>query len=400
MKDESPDIIIVTQGLLEPGTTRGGAVEEINFRIAGFLSKRYSVSIIGPFHKKYVSSENVNERLTINRIFFPAIRNYPPNSRKELYFAILFPMPIYLILMIIKILPLIKRESQVFVLHNGLPGLAASILAKVLGKKIIFFEGTLFPWINASLYGPANRSCFSIIDILNLRCGKLICKMSNSIVVQSSLINESMVSLGIDSKKIKVISGGVDTTEFSPKQRAIDSNQIFRIGFIGRLSEEKGASMLLDIIQKSEKKFPYARFLIMGEGPYKNKFRNFSNIEHLGWISKTDLPLWIAKTDVILFFQRDLGLAELEAMASEKAIIFCNLGETAKFITDLENGILCPLDSDSYIKKIDFLMKNPDVAKRISIGARNTAIRQFSWDRIAFEWANLCHKCLINDEEK
>ncbi len=67
-------------------------------------------------------------------------------------------------------------------------------------------------------------------------------------------------------RKVFLMSRGVDTTEFSPAHRIVSDN-IFRIGFVGRLRAEKNVRMLADL----EKKLLAAgatnfKFLIVGEG--------------------------------------------------------------------------------------------------------------------------------------
>ena len=62
---------------------------------------------------------------------------------------------------------------------------------------------------------------------------------------QSILIKRGMICYGILDEKIEIIPAGVDTNT-SKLYNHIENN--FMIGFLGRLTDEKGASLLYDII--------------------------------------------------------------------------------------------------------------------------------------------------------
>ena len=203
-----------------------------------------------------------------------------------------------------------------------------------------------------------------------------------------------MINFGIDPAKIHVISGGVDVNMFKPISKMNHQCNAMRVGFIGRLTDEKGVPLLLEVVHMAIQELPNVQFIIMGDGPYKQYFSNLPNVEHLGWVPKDELTRWLSKVQITLFFQKELGLAELEAMASGKAIVACNVGEVPQTITHLENGVLCTPDAQSYIDAIKLLCEDPSLLKRLSRRARENAVKYFSWDVIGREWFSLCMACL------
>ena len=54
-----------------------------------------------------------------------------------------------------------------------------------------------------------------------------------------------MIRYGIKSKKIKVIAAGVETDQFLPSNESEECEPNIMVGFIGRLTEIKGVSIII-----------------------------------------------------------------------------------------------------------------------------------------------------------
>ena len=78
------DICIISPGLLETGTIRGGGCEVTDYNVALQLSKYFDVSIVSTYKDNYKCIIPVNEHFTIEQIFFPALKNYPFKSKFEI----------------------------------------------------------------------------------------------------------------------------------------------------------------------------------------------------------------------------------------------------------------------------------------------------------------------------
>ena len=388
------DICIISPFLLEAGTKRGGGIEEIDYQVALRLSMHFNVVILSPFYKKYCKTIHINDHFSIEQVYFPAVKNYPPKSLLEEY-TTLFLTSIYSCLTAMKMMTLRRKKLKLVIVHNGLPGLLSTLLAKIIKIKVIYSEGNDSPWVSPLYLTPTKRTLpQKIMCCLHLNTGKLICNLSNCIRTQSNSIKEGMIKHGVDPAKIRVISGGVDVNAFKPLSKMNQQPNTMRVGFFGRLYEDKGVFLLLKIVRVAIREFPNFRFTIMGDGPYKNHFSNLSNVEHLGFIPRDELNFWLSKVQITLFFQKELGLAELEAMASGKAIVACDIGEVPQTIKHLENGMLCTPDAQSYTDAIKLLCEDPFLLERLSKRARETAVKYFSWDVIGRDWFSLCRECL------
>ena len=111
------DICIISPGLLETGTTRGGGCEVTDYNVALQLSKYLDISIVSTYKDKYECIRQVNEHFTIEQVFFPALKNYPFKSK----FGIAmnhFSTFLYSFLVAIKVVKLRKKNLKIIIVHN------------------------------------------------------------------------------------------------------------------------------------------------------------------------------------------------------------------------------------------------------------------------------------------
>jgi glycosyltransferase involved in cell wall biosynthesis len=389
-------ICIVNPGLLEAGTKRGGGIEEIDFKISSILSSSYDIIMVSPYYGMYKKETKINKNFLIKEIKFPALKKYPPLSKiEEIYYINL--VFVYSMMLCKKMIGILRNnEIKIVIVHNGLPGFFSALISKIMGKKILYSEGNLTPWTNPFL----EKKRDSIISLTyfghlyNLIMGLIITRLSNVIRCQSNSICNGMIRRKVPSKKIVVIGPGVDKNTFYPLNKSEDFHNM-TVGFIGRLTREKGVLLLLKVIEASLEIAPNVRFILLGDGPYKNKLLSFPNVKKVGYVPREKLNYWISKLNIVVFFQKDIGLAEIESMIAGKVILACNVGEVPHVIKHLDNGYLCEPDAESYVNSIKKLYENKSLLNKLSTNARKTALNKFTWDVVGKKWIVLCEK-LIN----
>jgi glycosyltransferase involved in cell wall biosynthesis len=102
------------------------------------------------------------------------------------------------------------------------------------------------------------------------------------------------------------IGYGVDLATFTPTSNAVAMPQgaVFKLGYVGRLIEEKGLEDALDALAMSRAK---ATLSIMGEGPHEGRLRQ--RVQELGLSNRVTFQGWGAPADVANF------LRSLDALA-------------------------------------------------------------------------------------
>jgi phosphatidylinositol alpha 1,6-mannosyltransferase len=183
---------------------------------------------------------------------------------------------------------------------------------------------------------------------------------------------------------------GVDTELYSPAKRD-RRDDVFTIGYVGRLSPEKNVRMLAKLQR------PDVRFLIVGQGSQREWLENnLSDAEFTGVLKGEALARAYANMDVFAFPSDTdtFGNVVLESLASGLPAIVTD-GGGPKFL--IEEGVtgFVARDEAGFVRAIDRLTANRDLQTAMSRAARQYAVG-ISWDAVfekvygAYHHA-LCH---------
>lgn len=132
------------------------------------------------------------------------------------------------------------------------------------------------------------------------------------------------------------------------------------IGYVGRLSEEKGVVNFVESIPFILEHKPYLNILLIGEGDLKNKIEVYlsknkleSNVKLMGWIPHEDLPKYLNSLKLLVIPSYSEGLPNimLEAMACGTPVLATKVGAITDIIKDEETGFLLENNSPECIAK-------------------------------------------------
>lgn len=188
---------------------------------------------------------------------------------------------------------------------------------------------------------------------------------------------------------------GIDVQLFSPERRTRTGDE-FVIGFVGRLSPEKGVRMLADVERRMrEYGITNYRFLIVGDGSERPWL-----MEHLkqaafpGVFSGIPLAEAYANMDAFIFpSQTDtFGNVVLEAMASGLVPVVTSSGGPKFLVADGVTGFVAQ-DSASFVQYVVQLAKDHDLRARMRTRAREFALCRY-WHRIFDQVYDAYHYCL------
>lgn len=234
------------------------------------------------------------------------------------------------------------------------------------------------------------------------RIGRMIEKKSlsagDAIIVVSNFLKEYLVKIGIDPKKITIIPNGVNDNLFQPNIRGDRVKEKYNIknkrviGFVGAFCRWHGTDALLGAASEIIKKIDNVHFLMVGEGPMLSSSKEFVKrngmsecITFTGDVPYEYVPEYIAAMDIVTMPSSNIygsPIKIFEYMAMQKPIIAPNVGPVQEIIHDGYNGILIkPGNKDAIYNKIMYLLKNRNLAEKISENARIHVLERHTWKK-------------------
>ncbi len=265
--------------------------------------------------------------------------------------------------------------------HSALSGRIASYINRVPSR--FYTRHSAFP--------PSKRlTSFPGKQINGFVNGKL----ATDIVAVAQAAMDNLTDTGVDPKKITVIINGVDEmrkisdNEKSELKESLGiKNTTFVCGISARLEEYKGHSYLLDTVKYVCDRHPDTVFLIIGGGSCEQSLKE--KAKKLDIEDKTIFTGFV--DDVAPYYNiMDLNLncsigtetsslALSEGMSLSVPAIATTYGGNPYMITDGVNGFLVPeRDSVAMGDKILELIDNPELLKKLSVGARSQYEKKFT----------------------
>lgn len=229
-----------------------------------------------------------------------------------------------------------------------------------------------------------------------------IYRAADAIVAANTYAYEKVVAICAGSRRVTMITPGVDCTAFRPGERPEWIAREYELGTspvivtVGRLVKKKGHETVLRSIPTVLKSVPDFKYLVVGSGPEETRLRNLvrelgihRSVRFTGDVPHHQLADFYRAGDVFCMVnQRDasgdiesFGMVFIEAGASGKAVIGGRSGGTAQSIVDKQTGFLCePSDSAQLSQMLLLLLGSADLRGRLGEAGLTRARRDFDWD--------------------
>ena len=202
----------------------------------------------------------------------------------------------------------------------------------------------------------------------------------------------------VDSNKVVSIPAGVDLRKFDSgisrekirKELKVDSNQIL-IGKIGVVRGWKGHNYFLEAIPLILKNIPYAKFVIVGDGPgfkeikSKVKLAGIDNkVDLLG--HREDVPEIMAALDVqVLASFAGEGTPQVipQAFAMKTPVVATKIASIPDLLGQGERGILIePENALSLAEGVLKIIRNSEVASHLVENASSFCLKELTVDKM------------------
>lgn len=285
-----------------------------------------------------------------------------------------------------------KNRSDMVILAMGLDMYLMPILAaRLLREKAIIKSDGRSSYDALMYFNRGARLISALFGILERAC--YTC--ADRILVDCQYIAHAQ---GFDSYTRKVDIGFyeyVDTALFTKTTELAQRD--YDVGFVGRLSPEKGALEFVRSLPLIEEP-GYSKALIIGDGPlyshvsqtvFSDKIQD--RVDMPGWIDKRMLPGYLnkIKTLVVPSYFEGLPNIVLEAMACGCIVLAAPVGATPGVISDGDTGFILEGKTPAQIAAgILRVLRNPNL-DRISRNAANLIEREYTYEAIVNRWRQI-----------
>ena len=284
-----------------------------------------------------------------------------------------------------KIKASIRDSDLVFIQGPALMSYLSMYYGQKYGKKTVFFLHVL-SWELFAKFVP--RLIAKPIAWLVRYVSLKFYNHCDLILVPYPELRDSLREQGVR-VPIKVAQLGVDIHRFVPttskrlskKNAGVDNKLV--IGYVGRISKEKNTQVLLEAFHKLKRQDRLA-LLMVGDGPKRQVevFQTVSNCRVTGFVNNVQDYLQAMDIFVMPSLTETTSLATLEAMSCGLPVIATRVGFMKQYIVKDKNGLFFPRNSAATLTiKLQQLLHNPELRRRLGENARKTIAYSFSWDR-------------------
>lgn len=201
------------------------------------------------------------------------------------------------------------------------------------------------------------------------------------------------LGLGVEPALLSCEPNGVDTTAFRPRERRADEPlrarlglgaEVPLVGFVGRLSPEKGPEVFVRTALMLKTSCPGAHAVLVGEGPMHHELARTA--ERLGVQDRVhlagvwqDMPALYGELDVLVSCSHSeaMPLVLLEAMACGLPAVATRVGGVPDIVEHGHTGwLVAPGDFDGIGHCCATLLDDPALRRRMGERARERAVQR------------------------
>lgn len=214
-------------------------------------------------------------------------------------------------------------------------------------------------------------------------------KLMHSSIAVSPLTKRSLISIGVDSKNIRVVPNGIDFKKIADILPSPDECDII---FAGRLIREKNVDVLLDAMSRVKTVLPDAKCHIIGNGPERERLvrraeerRLLDNVRFLGFLTYEEVIARIKSSKVLVLpsTREGFGMVVIEAFACGVPVVTVKGGRNAAASLITENtGFAVNLDARGLGDAICMLITDKVHREKMGATAKHAA-QAYDWDGIA-----------------
>jgi len=233
--------------------------------------------------------------------------------------------------------------------------------------------------------------------VLSLWMEKTGIENSDRVITVSNEMKERVLkNFDISEEKVTVIHNGIDLDKYKNKDGK-ESLEKYGINFpyilfVGRLSKQKGISVLIEAMEKLKSD---TELVILANSPdtpdiekeVREKLKGKNNITWINkMLSEDELIEFYNNTELFVCpsIYEPFGIINLEAMACKVPVVATSVGGVKEVVVDGETGLLVPPEKpEDLAEAIDTVLGDSELRTRFGENGRKRVETMFSWESVA-----------------
>jgi colanic acid/amylovoran biosynthesis glycosyltransferase len=270
--------------------------------------------------------------------------------------------------------------------HFGPDGLRALPLSRQLGLPLIVtFHGSdataLDPQPNEAPFG--HRRYLANKNVLK--------RGASLFLAVSDFIRGKLLAQEFPPEKVVVHYVGVDTKFFSPLTAETEPVVLF----VGRLSEVKGPSHLIQAMAEVQREYPDVELVLIGDGPLRKNLEqqakaSLRKYRFLGAQPAETIREWMDRASVFSApsvrihsgGEEAFGMVFAEAQAMQKPVVAFASGGVVEAVEHGQTGFLAPeRDWRKMAEYLALLLRDSDLRSKLGVAGRERVLRLFDLEK-------------------
>jgi 1,2-diacylglycerol 3-alpha-glucosyltransferase len=283
-----------------------------------------------------------------------------------------------------------KEADIIWIQSIGPIGGLAILLGHFYKKPVIAYYHSI-EWELATKSTDTKEFIKKILHWMTKWIARRLYNRCDIIMAPSREVAEILTWQKINTKKV-IVQLGVNVKRFLPpedkikaKERlGIDINTLV-VGFVGRIGREKDLKTLyrgFSRVQNKVKKKVILLLIGKGVKELEDLFGSKKNVKLIG--SKDNVVPYLQAMDVYVLssLTETTSLSTMEAMSCGIPVITTPVGLTKQYIKEGYNGMFFPKeDPFTLTKKLEKLLNDKNLRKKLGENGRATILHLFSWDK-------------------
>jgi glycosyltransferase involved in cell wall biosynthesis len=364
--------------------------------VEGFIKEGWEVTLLGYCHDFGQPIKGLHREVVVENITMTSPEPSDEHVKK----------------IIIKAKEVIQKEkfdAVVILYPDPIPGITGIEIGKILKLPVFMDYGDFFSGLVAVQFKLSKKKKKEFE-----KKEEYVIKNSDYIIIMNDFLKNRCLSLGKKKSQLVKITNGADVVKCSAyhvgeyRERYNLEKERITILFVGTLSYDKGLYMLLKAIPKIFKGGYKVQFVIAGKGDDKKvkefirklpreqaKHVHFTGPHRREWIRRVFCE---AEIIAIPFMPTKFSIAScplkvFEAMASKTCIVASALPGIAEIVEDNKTGLLFkPKGIKQFIEKLETLIKNEKLRKRLKKNAYREFTRKYRWELIQKKYCDFVYR--------